>query len=366
MRSDYPVNQVSDPGVASALHAYFDLCPESPDGQMVTYFAFDRRRPGPGRVMVCRRDGSVQRALARAPWGKANEGAKQQWIGNEAVSFHVLKDGPPRSMLALLDGSEPRMLPRPIRSYCAETSLALAHSLSAQGFEDAEATIYLMDLERETVDVLFTRESVLAVHPMGKAVLADPDTDPRMLYFKKPEWSHDGSLFFFVYTNAQEGPRPEKGIFIKSLFVASADGSDLCYLGEFGRAPMWGPDDRYVYTVDPIDEEGNRTVVAHPIDGSDSCPLLPRIEGIHANLSPDGERIAIDVFGWPEPDRAAIWLYDVPSGEHVVAAEFGAPDRSHATGVHPHPAWSRNGKRVYFAAGEENLPRLYAIDVGDV
>ena len=245
-------------------------------------------------------------------------------------------------------------------------NLALAHSLSAQGFEDAEATIYLMDLERETVDVLFTRESVLAVHPMGKAVLADPDTDPRMLYFKKPEWSHDGSLFFFVYTNAQEGPRPEKGIFIKSLFVASADGSDLCYLGEFGRAPMWGPGDGYVYTVDPIDEEGSRTVVAHPIDGSDPYPLLPRIEGIHANLSPDGERIAIDVFGWPEPDRAAIWLYDAPSGEHVVAAEFGAPDRSHATGVHPHPAWSRNGKRVYFAAGEENLPRLYAIDVGDV
>ena len=366
MRSDYPITQVSDPNVASALHAYFDLCPESPDGQRVTYFAFDGQRPGPGRVMICRRDGSGQRALARAPWGKANEGAKQQWIGDEAVAFHMLKDGPPRSVLAPLDGGQPRVLPRPIRSYSPATGMALAHSLSAQGFEDGEAAVYLMDVERGTVDVLFSVGDVLGAHPMAEDILADPDTDPRMLYFKKPEWSHDGCRFFFVFTNAQEGPRPEKGIFVKSLYVASAAGSGLRYLGEFGRAPMWGPGDGYVYTVDPMDEAGNRTVVAHPTDGSDPYPLLPRIEGTHANLSPNGRRIAIDVFGWPTLGRAAIWLYAAPSGEHVVAAEFGAPDRSHATGVHPHPAWSRDGKRVYFAAGENNVPRLYAIDVAGV
>ena len=363
MRSDYPIIQVSDPKAASALHAYFDLCPESPNGNMVTYFAFDGRRPGPGRVMVCRRDGSEQRALARAPWGKANEGAKQQWVGDGAVGFHLLKDGPPRSMVAPLDGSAPRVLPRAIRSYSPATGLALAHSLSAQGFEDGEAAIFLMDVAERTAEVLLTADDVLAMHPMRDAVRSDADTDRRLLHFKKPEWSGDGRHFFFVFTNAGEGSKPKRGLFIKSLFVARAGGSDVCYLGEFGRAPMWGPGDSYVYTVDPIDASENRTVVAHPIDGSEPYPLLPRVDGTHANLSPDATRIAIDVFGWPTPDQAAIWLYDVPNGAHVVAAEFGAPDRSHETGVHPHPAWSRDGSRVYFAAGEENRPALYAVDL---
>ena len=126
---------------------------------------------------------------------------------------------------------------------------------------------------------------------------------------------------------------------------------------------MWGPGGKFVYTVDPIDGAGNRTVMAHSIDGSQPYPLLPRVEGTHANLSPDGRRIAIDVFDWPKLGQAAIWCYDVPGGQHVVVAEFDAPDRSHATGVHPHPAWSRDGKRIYFAAGEGNLPALYAIDL---
>ena len=177
---------------------------------------------------------------------------------------------------------------------------------------------------------------------------------------KKPEWSHDGSRFFVVFTN-QPG-KPRDGEAVKSLLLADADGSNLRHLTEFGIAPMWGPDDAFVYTVDR-QSDGLNAIVAHPVDGSASYPIVSLPLGRHSTLSLDGEHVVTDVFDWPEPGRGAILLYDVSTGDHTELARFGMPDTSHVTGVHAHPALSRDGKRVYFSVGEQNEPHLYAIEL---
>ena len=125
---------------------------------------------------------------------------------------------------------------------------------------------------------------------------------------------------------------------------------------------MWGPDDAFVYTVDRL-SDGVKAIVAHPVDGSASYLIVRLPLGRHSTLSSDGEHVVTDVFDWPESGRGAILLYDVSTGEHTVLARLGMPDTSHETGVHAHPALSRDGKRVYFSAGEQNVPHLYAIEL---
>jgi hypothetical protein len=66
---------------------------------------------------------------------------------------------------------------------------------------------------------------------------------------------------------------------------------------------------------------------------------------------------------------AEILLSDLVTGEHEVLASFANAnantnaDYEHATGCHPHPVWSRDGKCIYFNAAESGLPYLYVIDL---
>ena len=64
MKSDHRITQISE-GDAAAIHAYFDLPPESPDGERVLYFSFDGIPPGLGSCMSWdeRLDGRLAGAL---------------------------------------------------------------------------------------------------------------------------------------------------------------------------------------------------------------------------------------------------------------------------------------------------------------
>jgi len=71
------------------MHAYIDICPESPDGSKITYFAFEGKVPGWGRVMVASRDGSNPKYISGRIKGHDYDGTRQQWKDNEHVIYGI-------------------------------------------------------------------------------------------------------------------------------------------------------------------------------------------------------------------------------------------------------------------------------------
>lgn len=349
MESDRPVTQIS--GDAPTIHAYYDLCPESPDGQWVTYFEFAGDVPGAGRVIVARPDGSESRAIAEAPSGSAHNGALQQWAGDGHVVFSSPGEGPATSAVVPVGGGPPREVPGAVRMVHPQGSLALA----SPG-RPADA-VCLIDLERGQARRLLGVDDALAVHPE-----ADRIEKPEVLIFMNSKWSPDGGRFLTVFNNEGYRRRHPELRRVKSLLVADADGSGLQYLKEFGHHPMWSPDGAFVHSYDRRDG-GGQDLVAQPLGGQEAQAMLRGALGVHGTLSPGGQRLITDVYDWPEAGRAAILRYDLTTGDYDVLVRVALPDTTHRTGCHPHPVFSRDRKRVYFNSTESGVPRLYAIEL---
>jgi hypothetical protein len=359
MESDYDVLQISDPNVASAVHAYFDLCPESPDGQKVTYFAFDDRRPGPGQVMACSRDGAEHQVVGRARRGGANGGATQQWVGEDLIAYRSVGEGGAVTQLVSLSDGSVRSIAGALRMFSPVNGMGLYASRHAAryGTGSQVEAVYLLELSSGESHPLFTMPDVVKIH-----TLADTFTEEDPVHFTHTKWSHDGTRMFAVVTNEVSIWRGGKSKLTKSLVVADVDGLNLRYLAEFGHHPMWGPGDSFIHTFDRL-PEGGQAFVAHPLDGSAPYSIFPKAPGVHPSFDPEGRYVVTDVFHWPEPGQGGILLYEVGSGDYEVLARFAVPDTTHETGVHPHPVWSRDGKRVYLNVAETNVPHLYAIDL---
>jgi Tol biopolymer transport system component len=349
MESGRPVQQIS--GDSPAIHAYYDLCPESPDGRWVTYFEFLGDVPGPGRVVVARPDGSESRTIAESPSGSAHNGALQQWAGDGHVVFSPPGEGPATSAVASLGDEPPREVPGAVRMVHPQGSLALA----SPG-RPAHA-VWLIDLKRGKARTLLTVEDGLAVHPEAEAI-----EKPEALIFMNSKWSPDGRRFLTVFNNEGYRRRHPELRRVKSLLVGEADGSGLRYLKDFGHHPSWSPDGAFVHSYDRSDE-GGQDMVAQPLDGQEAQVVLRGALGVHGTLSLDGRRLITDVYDWPEAGRAAILRYDLTTGGYDVLVLMALPDTTHKAGCHPHPVFSRDRKRVYFNSTDSGVPRLYAIEL---
>jgi hypothetical protein len=351
MNSTYNLTRISD-GCRAAIHSYFDLCPESPDGARVVYFQFDDSVPGPGGVVVAQRDGSEPRVIASGIAGHAHTGAYQQWVGDNAIAYASgEQDGGGSVVVTLSDGAAHECR-HWIRMYSPASGVGLSYGRRGDSGEPAVSRV---DWRSGDTRWLFDRSDALAMHPLRERRLQrEPIT------FKHTKWAPDGQRFFCVLSNEPYIWSHPGELRIKSLYLANADGSGLRYLTEFGHHPMWGQDSACVYYFER--DGASQSLVVHPLDGAAPRVILAGIAGVHATLSPDQRRVVTDIFGWPEPGRGAVVLYEVADGRRVTLAEFELPDTTHQTGCHPHPVWSRDAGRVYFNAPTDGRPHVWAVE----
>jgi hypothetical protein len=365
MQSEYELLRVSDrPG----FHSYFDVFPESPDGEHVVYFAprlGEETVMSPaglplfnGRIVAADSDGDAAREVGPATRGNRQAGPRQQWLDNRTVAFVMPGGDVPRTVCVSVEDAEVRTVPGAIRManpLGRREALTSSHESRANGFETDEEAVYRQDFDSGKLKRLFRIEDALALHPRRNEI-----KHPEHLQFKHTKWAPSGERFFLVFHHEHFRRRnPGADIRVKALMVAEKDGSGLHYASEFGSHPFWSEGDDTMYAFETSD--GRRYMTAHPVEGG---PPERTHEGLHANhasLSPDGRYLAMDSFQDPERGMASVWLGDLRTGEETRLAEFDAPDTSGVTGTHPHPVWSRDGRHIYFNAAEQNIPFLYKV-----
>ena len=107
-------------GEHGAVHSYYDLPIESPDGSRIVYNAFDSEAiPGPVSVIVADRDGANPRVIGHCTRGNGHVGAQAMWIDDDHVVY--CPEGPSSKWSAIVKlGDEPdryRRLDHKLRSF---------------------------------------------------------------------------------------------------------------------------------------------------------------------------------------------------------------------------------------------------------
>lgn len=360
MQSTLNLTRISPPGV-EAIHFYYDVTPESPDGSKVVYFEFGEQVFTNGHVMVTDREGREHRRMASVTGTDTHSAARAQWVDNDTVACC---DGDPRALrtvlISLHDGSR-REMPgalrmvhptRPVGLTCLHDFAPIAHP-----YDDC---VHLMHLSTGAIEPLFTLGDAMKLHPYGTQF---PGSDE--LTFMHTKWSGDGSRFFVMASNGHRiKDRPECKV-VHAVFVADANGSNLRYVTEEYHHPMWGADTR---TGKPLicyfqrrDDRGQDLMAFDPDDGG-RLMLVERMLGKHACMTRGGDRVVVDVTNWPEKFHGVVATYRPDDIEPNILVRLRQDDFSQR-GCHLHPTWSRDERSVYFNTSEPGHRSLWRVDI---
>lgn len=368
MNSRYRITPLSPPD-RHAVHFYYDVCPESPDGRHAVFFAFDeppagegRAKSGPGRAWVVERDGRNARPLGESVTGGSHDGSRTQWVDDRHIAYFDGKHGQPRTVLVDIEDGSRREIPGALRmvSPAAPMGLTTLHDFDPDGvgLRDAVCT---MNLLTGGLTPLFTVADALALHP-------DHCTDfpgVEHMRFLHTKWSMDGRRFLVSCANLSSyTPAGQQGEKRGGLFVAEADGSGLRHVAAEGHHICWGNDSETImgFTHNPA---GGQDLTAFRVSGGAPRAIIEQVHGKHATVNAAMTRVLADVtnaYGFPEKGYGGIYVYDVERKTPEVLAILCMPNSSH-TGVHCHPAYSRDEKRVYFNAAEKGLRGVFALDL---
>lgn len=330
------------PATAHALHAYFNACPESPDGRLVALFVSPRPDAQVGDLVVVERATGEARTVAEGiEVEDAHRQACQQWAcAGECLVYHELRAG--RWIVCVLDLATAER-----HELCADRQLGFGRPelsvipLHGPHWAPGEHRhLELLDLRSGRIEVALTVEEVAA----GQKAWVRASFGDRPLSIFFPVLSPDGRRVIFKLAAPDSGvfrdPRASTriGLFAWDL----AEHRPLHFRAGWGH-PAWHPDARHVFTPPDalIDvRAGSERAVAD----------LDPLRGAHPSFAPDGRRLVSDFLG--EDGRWIVALTDLeaPAWHTLFMPPAPGAGTTSWRPPHPHPAVSADGRRVYFNA----------------
>ena len=337
--------RISIDGAPHAVHHYFQQCPESPNGTRVAYSVL--REDGRTDVYVCRTDGSEQRLVATVGGQSAHMGASTTWIDDRTLAFADVASF--RVHLADLGTGQTRVLEGSVGEYSPVNGKIVFHSPG----KTLPRGIYDLDVETGARRLLIGMDDVEPfADTMRKPFL------PQQWRLDHPYWSPDATkLTFQIKADTHSNPEGDFS------FCARADGSDIRYIC---------PKPMHVYWWDNESISGHDWAVKrdkHLRRWNLEGQMIEEVagHGCHGAVSPDQEWVATE--SWYGSDPIVLRLYR-RGGPEAVADLYVQPRDVNGEDFwekhsHMHPAWSRDGKRVYFNAWPAEFPgpQVFALDV---
>jgi hypothetical protein len=336
------------PAGRNSAFAYFGESPESPDGSRVAYVVYPEEDSGygasdiPVELWVCRADMTGHRLIStNAVLTSYHNGSMGHWVDNHRML--IGGDGYQEVKVINIETGEIEFGPY---SRCwpggiGYNGLVLLHTLAGSSL--GGPSIHQLDTVTGEITTLVTAEYLASCYDRYQWT---GRRNPENWRFVHGKYSLDGTHIAFSVA-----PRGGK----QHLLSMRTDGSDLRIWGRFfpdtgSDKPLhwhWY-DDELVYGADQESKDGtpdNLNIKLWDRDGNYIRTLAGQAN--HVAMSYDKKFFAGESFYYDDPT----WLVIYRSGETVPAAVVFEEEGIRPTwimGAHVNPAFSRDGRRLYY------------------
>lgn len=338
------------------IHAYYVANPESPDGRHVLFFASTHAAGHEGGEIVVRdRATGAERVLARnVTTEDAHRAACQQWVSNgRRVAFHDCRDGV--WVVCVVDvatGQETVVARERQLGFASPT----ADVLPVYGYHwkttDAR-DVELVDLTTGKTTTAVTAAATRDKYPdfINKRFGERPMT----LFF--PVLSPDASRLFYKLATAGDGNFRSKAASTRlGLVVYDLAKRDFLMLRADWGHPAWAADSRTVI------EPGGMIIDTNDGASRRIPGPLPKFRGDHPSFSPDQQLVVTDTTMDAFAGDVKHWgivLRRASDGKlHTIHTADNSRGARSWRVSHPHPAFSADGKRIYFNQSSDGWTRL--------
>lgn len=354
------VRPVSTKSGRHTIHSYYLANPESPDGKRVLFFASKTPDGHLGDVCMLDRATGKETVLARGVETEdAHRAACQQWIcGGKQVAFHDVREG--QWLVAVVDvenGTE-RIIARDRQLAFGQPHAELLPIYGCHWNPGEHRDLELANAATGEIQTVVTADEVSRTHAGWAA--EEFAGKPISIFF--PVLSPDLTRVFFKIAAAGGGDfRSKAASHRQGTICYDLEKRRLIYFRSKWGHPAWHPNSRQ------ISEMGN--LLFDTQDGSlVRIPNLPSLRGCHPSINPAGTLLVQDgLLGDLEtaPGEWGIVVGDTRGADYHVLHHF---DNSRGARSwrknHPHPAFSADGRRIYFNVNRGEWTELYVAEAG--
>src|SRR5262245_28533751 len=341
-----------------SIHTYYVTSPESPDGKRVLAYTSTDPAGHKGEVVTVERATGAVTVLAKGVVTEdAHRVACQQWVsGGKRVVFHDLRGG--EWVVATVDvttGAE-QVLAKGRQVGSGPPAGDVVPAVGLHWEADDFADVELLNVATGERSVAVTAAAVRKAYPELVAELFKDS--PVALYY--PILSPDGGRLLFKLAVAKGGDFRRAGASTREGLVCYdlRAGKFLWMQKRWGH-PAWSPDGASVLNVGQVMTDA-ATGKTRRYEG------FPAFPGSHPSFAPDGKLFATDTQLGPEtPGAWSVVVGDLAAGASATVHRFdNSRGASSWRRSHPHPAFSPDGRRVYFNVSADRWTRLFVAERG--
>ena len=344
------------------IHTYFNTCPESPDGRYVLYYTSETTEGESGDLRIRERSTGQETIVAtKITTEDAHRAACQQWSNNgKTIVYHDCREGKWRVVAIDVATRTAKVLAEDRQVGFGSTTGLWAPVYGCHWNPGTHRDLEMVNVV--TGEVRTPVKVADVTKEYGEWIEKKFGSTDISIFF--PVLSPDEKRVFFKLS------RPSGGDNFRSKQASQRDGKvvfDLEHgrfirLMEFWGHPSWSPDGSGIF------EKGN--FVSDVVTGK-SRRFAPSCISDHPSLSPDGRLFVTDADvtkrNYGKPGDWAVAVGSTTKDEFVLLQVFG--NSQGATSWrhnHPHPAFSADGKRVYYNVNQGRWTTLMVAQSAEV
>lgn len=357
-KSGVSVRAVDPDAECHSIHAYFNACPESPDGRYVMFFRSRQPDGEFGEICVIERaTGKLRVLVSNVTTEDGHRVAAQQWVsGGRRVAFQDRRDGEWLTAVVDVETGEQKVLARGRLLGFSQPSSDVVPLYGPHWNPGPHRDLELANVATGEITTIVTNDAVRQAYP--QFIEKHFKSAPTSIFF--PELSPDGRRIFFKMSSVRSGD-PRRGDASERQGMIVYDIAEKRFLNQFDQwgHPYWHPDSRRIIEFP--------NVVIDVVAGTTTpIPGVPYFSGSHPSISADGRLLLSDVQLDKVDGKYKDWgvvVADMQGSGYVTLHRF--PKEGGATSwrvPHPHPVFSADGKRIYFNLSAGPWTRLHVIE----